>query len=184
VSALIIEVRIHGRGGQGSVTAAEMLAVAAFKDGMYSQAFPSFGVERRGAPVRAFLRISDRKITLKSQIYEPDYIIVQDPTLIHIDNVGEGLKKDGMAIINSDKSPEDLETDIGGIVRTIDATRLAIEILGRPITNTAMIGAFVGASGLISIDAVKEAIKERFSGEMGEKNARLAEVAFEKIKVA
>jgi len=182
VSVFIVEVRIHGRGGQGSVTAAELLAISAFKDGLYSQAFPSFGVERRGAPVRAFLRISDRKITKRTQIYEPDYIVVQDPTLLDVEKVDAGLKKEGMAIINTPKDPEELEYGLKADVRTIDATGLAIEVLGRPITNTAMIGAFAGATGLISINSIKEAIEERFSGQMGEKNARLAEIAYERMR--
>jgi len=112
------EIRIHGRGGQGSVTAAELLAIAAFEDGMYSQAFPSFGVERRGAPVMAFVRLSDKKIRLRSQVYEPDYVIVQDATLIEAVDVAGGLKADGMIIVNTEHNPDDLPLETEAAVKT------------------------------------------------------------------
>ncbi|UCC93420.1 MAG: pyruvate ferredoxin oxidoreductase subunit gamma [Thermoplasmata archaeon] len=164
------EIRIHGRGGQGSVTAAELLAQAAFKDGNYSQAFPAFGVERRGAPVQAFCRIDDKKIRTRAQIYFPDIIIVQDSTLLEVVDVFSGLKDDGMAVINTKFEAEDLEIDHSAQIITVDATGLAIEHLGRPITNTVMLGAFAGATGLVNIDSLVEMIRDRFPGEMGEKN--------------
>jgi pyruvate ferredoxin oxidoreductase gamma subunit len=164
------EIRIHGRGGQGSVTAAELLAQAAFKDGKYSQAFPAFGVERRGAPVQAFCRIDDKKIRTRAQIYFPDIIIVQDSTLLEVVDVFGGLKDDGMAIINTKFEAEDLDIDHPAQIITVDATGLALEHLGRPITNTTMLGAFAGATGLVNIDSLVEMIRERFSGKLGEKN--------------
>jgi len=172
------EVRIHGRGGQGSVTAAELLAVAAFEDGKYSQAFPFFGVERRGAPVTAFTRLGDRKIRLRSQIYEPDYVIVQDATLISAVDVTAGLKPEGIVIVNSEKSAEEVGIDAGIDVRTIDATGIALEIIGRPIVNTTLLGAFAGATGEISIDSIKQSVLVRFPGKIGRVNVQAAEKAF------
>ncbi len=173
------EIRIHGRGGQGSVTAAELLAVAAFEDGKYSQAFPFFGVERRGAPVTAFTRLSDKKIRLRSQIYEPDYVIVQDATLVSAVDVTAGLKRDGIVIVNSEKSAEDVGLNAGIDVRTIDATGIALEIIGRPIVNTTLLGAFAGATGEISIESIKQSVLARFPGKIGEVNVQAAEKAYQ-----
>ncbi len=173
------EVRIHGRGGQGSVTAAELLAVAAFEDGKFSQAFPFFGVERRGAPVTAFARISDKKIRLRSQIYEPDYVIVQDPTLISAVDVTAGLKPSGIVIVNSEKPPDEIGIREGIQVKTIDATGIALEIIGRPIVNTTLLGGFAGATGEISIDSIERSILERFPGKIGESNVKAAMRAYE-----
>jgi len=173
------EVRIHGRGGQGSVTAAELLAVAAFEDGQFSQAFPFFGVERRGAPVTAFARLSDKKIRLRSQIYEPDYVIVQDATLISAVDVTAGLKPNGIVIVNSEKSAEDVGLDARIDVRTIDATGIALDIIGRPIVNTTLLGAFAGATGEIGIDSIKQSILARFPGKIGEVNVQAAEKAYQ-----
>lgn len=172
------EVRIHGRGGQGSVTAAELIAVAAFESGMYAQAFPAFGVERRGAPVQAFIRIADEKIRLRSQIYEPDYVIVQDATLIRDVNVFLGLKKGGIAIVNTEKP---LGSAVPPDVRiiTVDATQIALDVLGLPITNTALLGAFAAASGVIRIPALEIALRHRFSTELAEKNIEASRRAYD-----
>ncbi len=172
------EVRIHGRGGQGSVTAAELLAIAAFEDGKYSQAFPFFGVERRGAPVTAFTRLSDEKIRLRSQIYEPDYVIVQDATLIGAVDVTAGLKPGGIVIVNSEKSTDEIGIDTKIDVRTIDATGIALEIFGRPIVNTTLLGAFAGATGEISIESINKSVLARFPGKVGELNVQAAEKAY------
>lgn len=173
------EIRIHGRGGQGSVTAAELIAVAAFEDGKWSQAFPYFGTERRGAPVTAFARISDRKIRVRSQVYEPDYVIVQDPSLLSVVDVASGMKKDGLVIVNSEKDPSALTLNTPARVKTIDATTLAIEIIGVPIVNTALLGAFAGATGQIRLESVNKAIKGRFPGKIGEKNVEAVKRAFD-----
>ena len=164
------EIRIHGRGGQGSVTAAELLAQAAFKDGKYSQAFPAFGVERRGAPVQAFTRIGDEKIRTRAQIYRPDIILVQDSTLLEVVDVFSGLIDDGIAIINTSKSADELGIDHPAKIITIDATGVALKFLGRPITNTTMLGAFAGATGLVAIESLVAMIRDRFPGKLGEKN--------------
>ncbi len=175
------ELRIHGRGGQGSVTAAELIAVAAFAGGVYAQAFPAFGVERRGAPVQAFVRFNSSKIRLRSQVYEPDYIIVQDSTLIRDVNVFQGVKSGGIVIVNTEKKP-DYPIPEGVRVILIDATSIALEVLGLPITNTALMGAFAAASGEIAFPALEDALRHRFSGEMAEKNIEASRRAFNLVQ--
>jgi pyruvate ferredoxin oxidoreductase gamma subunit len=175
------EIRIHGRGGQGSVTAAELIAVAAFIDKRYSQAFPAFGVERRGAPVMAFTRIADKPIRVRSQVYEPDYVIVQDVTLLDVVNVASGLKPSGKIIINTDRAKESLNLDTKAEVITIDATKIAMETLKRPIVNTTMLGAFCGATKEVSLESINEAILERFSGDLGKKNLLAIKTAYERV---
>jgi pyruvate ferredoxin oxidoreductase gamma subunit len=177
------ELRIHGRGGQGSVTAAELIAVAAFEGGVYVQAFPAFGVERRGAPVQAFVRFDDKKIRLRSQVYEPDYIIVQDSTLIKDVNVFQGVKKGGIAIVNTEKVP-DYKVPEGVKLITIDATSIALKALGLPITNTSLMGAFAAATGEIKFSALEHALKSRFPKELAAKNIEAARQAFETVKGA
>lgn len=163
------------------MTAAELIATAAFKSGVYSQAFPAFGVERRGAPVQAFVRFSDEKVRLRSQIYEPDYIIVQDSSLIADVDVFSGLKEGGIALVNTEKDTvEGAPEGINLII--IDATSLALEILGLPITNTTLMGAFAAATGEIELDALEEALGERFSGPLAEKNIAAARRAYELVK--
>jgi len=175
------EIRFHGRGGQGTVTAAEVLAIAAFFDGKYSQAFPAFGVERRGAPVMAFARIDDKPIRRRSQVYAPDYVIVQDATLISSNNVSQGLKKSGVLITNSSKKPEELFSNIEAKVYTVDATKIAIEFLGKPIVNMPMLGAFAGITEEVSIESLKKAVSERFSGAVCEKNIAAVEAVAKKV---
>ena len=167
------ELRIHGRGGQGSVTAAELIAVAAFEGGVYAQAFPAFGVERRGAPVQAFVRFSDKKIRLRSQVYEPDYVIVQDSTLIGDVNVFSGMKPGAVAIVNTER-PLTRQVPSGITLITLDATGIALEVLGLPITNTTLMGAFAAATGEITTSALEDAIRARFSGDLATKNIAAA----------
>jgi 2-oxoacid:acceptor oxidoreductase gamma subunit (pyruvate/2-ketoisovalerate family) len=178
------EIRIHGRGGQGSVTAAQILARAAFLEGKWVQAFPYFGAERRGAPVKAFVRIDDKPIVLHSQIYHPDYVIVLDPVIYKVANVTEGLKKDGIILINTKKKP--LETGFKGHrIATVDATGIALElnllVAGVPIVNTSILGAFAKATGEVKLGSILKAIKETWLGSAGEKNARAAELAYERM---
>ncbi|BAW32247.1 MAG TPA: pyruvate synthase subunit PorC [Methanothermobacter sp.] len=175
----MIEIRFHGRGGQGAVTAAEILAKAAFEDGKYSQAFPFFGVERRGAPVMAFTRLDEKPIRRRHQIYNPDYVVVLDDGLLEVVDVFAGLKNNGAVIINTREEHEVLP---GAKKYTIDATGIALEILGRPIVNTTMLGAFAGATGEVTIDSIIKIIKETFPGKIGEKNAEAAEKAYENLK--
>ncbi len=175
----MIEIRIHGRGGQGNVAAAELLSIAAFKDGKFSQAFPSFGAERVGAPVQAFVRIDDKKIRIREDVRHPDYLIVQDENLLETVPILDGLKPDGLIVVNSEKKPEDLQLKTTAAVETIPATEIALEIIGRPIPNAIMIGAFCTITGLISLDAVQEAIMDKFPGRVGENNVAALERACE-----
>ena len=160
------QVRIHGRGGQGVVTAAELLAVAAFRQGKQAQAFPSFGSERMGAPVVAFCRIDDREIRSREPVAEPDALIIQDPTLLHQIDVFSGVASTGFVLINTTRTPESLSIDPilkrlpGGHVRTVPATELARQHIGRPLPNAAMLGALARMTGWISIDALCEAIEQ------------------------
>ncbi|ADL57922.1 pyruvate ferredoxin oxidoreductase subunit gamma [Methanothermobacter marburgensis] len=174
----MIEIRFHGRGGQGAVTAAEILAKAAFEDGKYSQAFPFFGVERRGAPVMAFTRINDEPIRRRYQVYNPDYVVVLDEGLVDVVDVFSGLKEDGVVLLNTAGT----FTSENAKIHTIDATGIALENLGRPIVNTVMLGAFAGVTGLVSIDSLIKIIKETFPGKIGDKNAEAARIAYEKMK--
>ena len=177
------ELRIHGRGGQGSVTAAELIAVAAFEGGVFAQAFPAFGVERRGAPVQAFVRFNNKKIRLRSQVYEPDYIIVQDSTLIKDVNVFQGVKKGGIVIVNTEKAGK-YEVPEGVKLIAIDATSIALKTLGLPITNTSLMGAFAAATGEIGFTALENALNHRFPKELALKNIEAARMAFNTVKGA
>ena len=171
--------RIHGRGGQGVVTAAEMLSVAAFIEGRHAQAFPSFGSERTGAPVVSFCRIDDSAIRAREPIAEPDALIIQDPTLLHQVDVFGGL---GAGRLHPDQLRRAASTSSGSAsscrrfrrerLLTVPATELAREHLGRPLPNAVLLGGFAALSGLISIDSVAAAIREKFSGPMGEQQRR------------
>jgi pyruvate ferredoxin oxidoreductase gamma subunit/2-oxoisovalerate ferredoxin oxidoreductase gamma subunit len=178
------EVRFHGRGGQGAVTAANILAAAAFKEGKDVQAFPIFGVERRGAPVAAFMRMDEEDIDIKTQIYEPDAIVVLDPTLLEVVNVGQGLKNDGIAVLNTTK-PASAFNFGNAKVFTVDATKIAVEnSLGtstNPIVNTAILGAYSKAVGNVGITAITEAIAENAPIKPKE-NQKAAQEAYEQTK--
>jgi pyruvate ferredoxin oxidoreductase gamma subunit len=178
----MIEIGIHGRGGQGNVAAAELLAIAAFKDGKFAQAFPSFGAERVGAPVQAFVRIDDKKIRIREDVRHPDYLIVQDYYLIESVPILDGLKPGGMILINTEKAPEELKLKTTATVETIPATEIALEIIGRPIPNAIMIGAFCSITGLVSLEAVQQAIMGKFPGAVGENNVAALERAHEIIE--
>lgn len=175
----MIEIRIHGRGGQGNVAAAELLSIAAFKDGKFAQAFPSFGAERIGAPVQAFVRIDDKKIRTREDIRNPKYLIVQDYNLIVSAAVLDGLQPDGLILVNTDKAPEDLQIKTSATIETIPATEIALEIIGRPIPNAVMIGAFCAITGMVSLGAVQKAIMGKFPGKIGEDNVAALERAVE-----
>jgi pyruvate ferredoxin oxidoreductase gamma subunit len=178
------ELRLHGRGGQGVVTAAELIAQAAFADGKYALAFPSFGSERMGAPVTSFVRISDDPIRARNQVYEPDFLIVQDATLIGSVDVTAGLKASGLMIIDTEKKPSELKLNTKAKILTIPASKIAMEIIGRPIQNTTLLGYFAAVTGLISFDGVKKAIEHRFHGPIAMKNIASAERAFGMAKEA
>ncbi len=184
----MFSVRIHGRGGQGAVTAAEMLSVAAFAEGRHAQAFPTFGSERTGAPVVAFCRIDDRQIRLREPITNPDALIVQDPTLIYQVNLFGGVDPSGYLLVNTSKTLDEL--GLGDLVGefdprralTVPATDLAREHLGRPLPNAALLGSFAALTGQVSLESVTRAITQRFSGAVGEGNAKAAEAAFAHVQ--
>ena len=184
----MFQIRIHGRGGQGVVTATEMLSVAAFEEGRHAQAFPSFGSERTGAPVVAFCRIDDKEIRLREPIMEPDALIIQDPTLLHQIDVFAGLKPDGYVLLNSHHSFEDL--GLGDLVQsrglqrmcTLPATELGLKHIGRPIPNVPLIAGFAALSGIIRLESVIKAINEKFSGRVAEGNIAAATDAYNLVK--
>jgi pyruvate ferredoxin oxidoreductase gamma subunit len=166
----MIEVRFHGRGGQGAVTSAELIAQAAIRQGLFAQAFPSFGPERRGAPVQAFLRVSDKPIRLRSKVYNPDHVIILDPTLLGTVNCTDGLKPGGFVIINSNKPAGELKKVFSGYnIAMVDASKIAKEELGVPITNTTMLGALVKATDVVSLESLEGPLKDRF-GVLAQKN--------------
>jgi pyruvate ferredoxin oxidoreductase gamma subunit len=184
----MLQVRFHGRGGQGVVTAAEMLSIAAFEQGRHALAFPSFGSERTGAPVVAFCRIDDQEIRLREPILEPDALIIQDPTLLHQVDVFQGLKPDGYVLINSTRSFDEL--GVGDITQRfrherlthVPATEIAMKHLGRPVANAVLLGGFAALSGLITLDAVAHAIRDKFSGKVADGNVAAAAEAYDYIK--
>jgi len=182
---LLVEVRWHGRGGQGIVTVSRLLAYAALLDGKHVQAFPEFGPERRGAPVTGYTRISDETITIHSHIYNPHIVVIVDPTLIGTVNMTLGLAKDGTIVANTEKDSATLKQDLRAEkakIFTVNATRIALDVLGRPIYNTAMLGALVKASPIVTLDSIDKVVKERFPGAVGEKNVAVIKRAYEEAK--
>jgi len=181
----LVEIRWHGRGGQGAVTSAELLAQAAIIEGKYAQAFPSFGPERRGAPVQAFVRVSGNEpIRVRAEITQPDVVVVLDPGLLGIVNVTSGLKESGTLIINTRKSIEEIESGLTGKWRlaTVNATSIAREILGVNIVNTTMIGAVARVMGVVKLESLLEPLGHRF-GRLAERNANAMKKAYEEIVV-
>ena len=176
----MIEIRFHGRGGQGAVTSAELLALAAIGEGRYAQAFPSFGPERRGAPVVAFCRINDQPIKIRANIYEPDFVLVLDASLLRIVNVASGLKPNGILITTSKDSPEKVKDQLGikNRLAVVDAVKIAAEILGLPITNTTMLGSLIKASKIVKKESFILPLRERF-GRIAEKNLSAFERAYQ-----
>ena len=181
----MIEIRVHGRGGMGSITLVELLAKAIGFDDKFSQAFGAFGPERRGAPVRAFCRIDDKKITLRTQVYKPDYIVILDPTLLDLPEVSDGAKPNTIFIVNSNESPKKEQREIGtkNLVYTFDATSLALNVIGKDIVNTAMLGSFAKVTNLVTLKSVFKAIEGRFGGKLGELNNKLVNEAYKQMKV-
>jgi pyruvate ferredoxin oxidoreductase gamma subunit len=180
----MLEIRIHGRGGQGVVTAAELLSLAAFREGQYAQAFPSFGSERMGAPVTSFCRLDTRPIRVREPIDHPDVVVVQDPTLLASHDVFAGLGTEGWLLVNSSRGFAELgladwvSRFRPGHARCVPASELAREHLGRPLPNAALLGGLAGLTGAVGIAAIADAIRERFPGAVGERNAAAAAAAF------
>ena len=181
----MFQIRIHGRGGQGVVTAAEMLSIAAFREGRHAQAFPSFGSERTGAPVVAFCRIDDKEIRLREPILEPDALIIQDPTLLHQVDVFGGLAREGHILINTTRSFDEL--GVKELLQkfrfyAVPATDLALKHVGRPVPNAALLGGFAAVSGRITLDSVAAAIREKFGGTIAEGNVAAASAAYAHVR--
>jgi 2-oxoacid:acceptor oxidoreductase gamma subunit (pyruvate/2-ketoisovalerate family) len=177
----MIEIRFHGRGGQGVVTAAELLVVGAFQSGKEVQAFPFFGVERRGAPIMAFLRLDDQFIRTREQIIEPEWVVVLDDTLLDHEEVLRGTSQKTNWVVNTTKSCEEVKSRVkSDQVWAVNATQVAIKIIGKPIVNTAVLGALVKALEVVKIEDLIKAIKERFEGKLGDQNARIVEEVFQK----
>jgi pyruvate ferredoxin oxidoreductase gamma subunit len=184
----MFQVRIHGRGGQGVVTATEMLSIAAFDEGRHAQAFPSFGSERTGAPVVAFCRIDDKEIRLREPIMAPDALIIQDPTLLHQVDCFAGLKADGYILINTNKTFEQL--GLADFVKshrperlcTVSATELSLKHVGRPVPNVPLLGGFAAVSGILQLESVIKAIREKFSGKVADGNIAAATEAYNIVR--
>ncbi len=180
----MIGIRIHGRGGQGAVTASRLLATASYFDGKFSQAIPMYGTERRGAPLTAFVRIDDVRVRERELVHEPDIVIVLDSLLSTQQSVAEGLKKGGLLILNSQLPPEKVE--IGGeiMIATVDATRIALETLKRPITNTAILGALSKVAGFPMLESIEKAIMGQFPGRVGEMNIAAIRMSYDEVSEA
>ena len=179
------EFRWHGRGGQGAWTASELLARAAINEGKYIQSFPEFGPERMGAPVKAYTRISDDPIRLHCAVYNPNLAIVMDPTLLATVPVTEGLDEKGILIVNTPKEPKEMKEELKmtkGTLWTVPATDIAMRILGRLITNTAMLGAVARATEAVKMESIEKAVKERFPGSLAEKNMGVIKEAYKEAK--
>ena len=182
-----MQIRIHGRGGQGVVSAAEMLSIAAFIEGRFAQAFPSFGSERMGAPVMAFCRIDERPIRLREPVTHPDALIIQDPTLLHQRNLFDGLDPAGFVLINSIRGLREL--GIAQLLKdlppchavTVPASELAIRFIGRPLPNSTLLGGFAAMTGALKLESVVAAIRSKFPGKIGELNVQAAEAAYELV---
>jgi pyruvate ferredoxin oxidoreductase gamma subunit len=180
----MIEVRWHGRGGQGAVTSVELLALTAIGEGKYAQGFPSFGPERRGAPVAAFNRIDDHHIKIRSQIYNPDVVVVLDESLIGMVNVADGLKPEGVLIVNTAKPAKEIAeiTKFKGKIATVDGSSIAWKELGVPITNTTMLGAVIKCTNAVKLESVKEPVDHRF-GRIANKNMAAMKRAYDEVKI-
>ncbi len=176
------EIRIHGRGGQGAVTAARMLASAFVAEGKYVASFPMYGFERRGAPVQAFTRIDEKPIREKTQVYTPDCMVVVDPTLLKIKTLFSGLKPNGVLIVNSAKfdSRVDQNLTVAGV---IDATKIAVEEIGRDIPNSCLVGAFAATTKWVKLESVMAILKDYLSGDMLQRNMRSVERGYKEVKV-
>lgn len=184
----LVEIRLHGRGGQGAKSAAEIFAAAALDEKCYIQAFPDYGPERQGAPMKAYVRISDKPITIHSDITKPGYVVVIDPALLETINVTEGLKDNGMLIANTTHSKKELKKalNFNGKIYTVDATKISLDCFGKNIPNTPMLGAVAKTIGLVNIKTLEEKLKQKFIHKLGEegvnKNIKALEQGYDKVK--
>jgi len=180
---MLIEIRWHGRGGQGIVSVSRLLAEAALMDKKHVQSFPEFGPERSGAPVRGFTRISDEPVSIHSQIYNPSIVVVVDPTLLGA-NVTSGLAENGTIVANSERTPNEIKKTLAvndAHVYSVNARKIALDVLGRPIYNTAMLGALIKVAPITSVDSITTVVRARFPGTLGEKNVEAVKRAYEEV---
>ena len=178
------EIRIHARAGQGAITTAALLGITYFKEGKFPYAFPHFGAARMGAPMNAFVRIDSRPVRIRSQIYEPDYVIIVDPTLLRGYNCFSGLKEDGMALIDGKPGMETPKLNARQKAFVVPATEIALKTIGRPLANTTLIGAFAGATGEVKLETLLEVVKTRFSGKALEGNIQAVQQGYDFVKKA
>jgi pyruvate ferredoxin oxidoreductase gamma subunit len=180
----MIEIRFHGRGGQGAVTSVELLALAAIEEGKFAQGFPSFGPERRGAPVLAFSRVDDKPLKLRCKIVSPDVVVVLDASLLRIQNPPADLKEGGIIVLNTPKSAAEVRQEYGytQTLALVDGNKIAREVLGVPIVNTTMLGALLKATGIVRVESLEEPLRERF-GPLAVKNFNALKVAFEQTSI-
>ncbi len=178
----MIEIRLHGRGGQGAVTASRILATAAYEEGKYSQAIPMYGTERRGAPLVAYVRIDEKRVRERELVHTPDYSLCMDTLLGMQQAVADNVKPGGVVLLNTPKNPE--ESELAGNIKiaTVDATSIALETLGRPITNTAILGAFVKVTGVLKVESINKAILKYYPGRVGEMNIAAVKKSYELVK--
>ena len=181
----MIEIRFHGRGGQGAVTSAELVALAAIDAGGFAQSMPSFGPERRGAPVQAYLRVADKKIRVRAEVTKPDIVVVLDESLVKVLDVTSGLKEGGLLVVNTVLSAQEFRThtNFKGTLATIDALKIAMEELKVPITNTTMIGALIKARELAKLDGIIAQIEKRFNPKLAERNVKALRRAYEETEI-
>jgi pyruvate ferredoxin oxidoreductase gamma subunit len=177
----LIEIRIHGRGGQGAVLAAELLVSGAFEEGKFGQAFPAFGGERRGAPVQAFVRLDTQPIRVRYRVYEPNYVLVLDRILPNMVDVLAGLQPEGVVLIDTARSPTSLTWSMDAPVYAIPATAIAMSVFGQPFVNPAMLGALAAVSGQISLRGIQTAFQRRFPGPLGEKNSQAVQMGYDYV---
>jgi len=178
----LIEIRLHGRGGQGAVTASRIIATAAYEEGKYSQAIPMYGTERRGAPLTAFVRIDDVRVRERELVHNPEISIVLDPLIAKQQAVVDSLKPGGLVLLNTAYAPEEVKLGGDFKVATVDATTIALETLGRPITNTAILGAFAKVTGLLKVESIEKAIKKFFPGRLGDMNIAAVKRSYDEVK--
>ncbi|KYH36331.1 MAG: pyruvate/ketoisovalerate ferredoxin oxidoreductase subunit gamma [Candidatus Bathyarchaeota archaeon B23] len=181
----MIEIRLHGRGGQGVVASGEMIALAAVYEGKYCRAFPFYGSARRGSPVVAFAQIGEMEEATRCYVYTPDVVLVLDPEIPRAVDVTLGLKSDGVIVWNTELSAEEALKELKAEVKigVVDATTIALESFGRPIPNTALLGAFARTTGMLKLESIEKAIRRRFSGEVAEKNVVAARRGFEEVSI-
>lgn len=180
----MLKIRIHGRGGHGSVTLAKMIAQAAFMEGRWARATPMFGVERRGAPVEAYTRIDDRRILDRSQVSQPTHLLIQDSSLLEVTDVSHGLGDDGTVLINSTDASDSAALDLGGEVVGVDASAIAKEHLGKSIMNTTLLGAFTAVTQFVSLETIEAVISDAFDGETARNNVDAAAAGFAEVAEA